>query len=60
MFDQGHQMKKESVMNSLGIGGEVSTESNLSIHKTTISSFSLGGGELLTSDLAGFIKKWKL
>ena len=57
-FDVSHQMKK-SVLNTTG--NDNTDLSNVKpAHSVTISSAIVSGNELITTDISGFIKIWKL
>lgn len=52
-FDLTHQLKKNSTLPQTNGAKKIS-------HNSTISSSHLVGNELLTTDISGFIKIWKL
>ena len=52
MFNQMGNIKKETLA--------VSTKSAAHLHKSLISSVNIKGKDMITTDLSGFVKYWKL
>ena len=52
MFNQMGNIKKETLA--------VATKSAAHLHKSLISSVNIKGKDMITTDLSGFVKYWKL
>lgn len=58
MFDQSHQVSKK---NSIFQGNQKSKEENKIVtHDSLINSIHICNNTLITSDVSGFLKSWKL